>query len=190
MPESSPGMTLRTTSLRAAAILDGKAGGLDEAAPALDLLLDLALELRTGLARDLEPLPLELLFHGGIGVRRFGGLGQPIEDLLGHAFLHQEAEPNLGREFGITELRESRYLRHRAVARRPRGGERLELAGTHVRQRGIDLRKPEQRMAAEQAGHLQAGAAIGHMREVEVKLLVHLEAEEVRRCSRLIGRVA
>src|SRR5438552_19074216 len=37
---------------RAAAILDGKAGGFDETPPALDLLLDLRLELRAGFARD------------------------------------------------------------------------------------------------------------------------------------------
>src|SRR5262249_10204211 len=127
MPESSPGMTLRTTSLRAAAILDGKAGGLDEAAPAFDLLLDLALELRTGLARDLEPLRLEFLFHGGIGMRRLGGLGQPFEDVLRHAVLHEQAEPDLGGEFAIAELRECRHMRHRAVARRPCGGQCLEL---------------------------------------------------------------
>src|SRR5262249_41592110 len=179
MPESSPGMTLRTTSLRAAAILDGKAGGLDQAAPALDLLLDLGLELRTGLARDLEPSRLELLFHGGIGVRRFGSLSQPFEDVLRHALLHEQTEPDLGGEFRITELCECRHLGHRAVAGRRGGGRRLELAGTHVRQRRIGLREAEQRMAAGQARHLQAGATIRYGPEVEGELFVHLEAEEV-----------
>ena len=59
-----------------------------------------------------------------------------------------------------------------------------------MRQGRIHLSEAEQRMAAEQASHLQAGAAIGHVREVEVEFFVHLEAEEMRRRSCLIGRVA
>jgi hypothetical protein len=66
----------------------------------------------------------------------------------------------------------------------------MELAGAHMRQRRIELREAELRMAAKQPGHLQARSAIGHVGEIEVPLLVHLEAQEVRRRSRLVGGIA
>src|SRR4029450_3113493 len=99
-------------SPRAAAILDGKAGGFDETFPALDLVLDLRLELRAGFARDLESLRLELLSHGGIGVRRLGGLGEPPEHIVGHPLFDQQAEPDFGGEFRIAPLGESRSEEH------------------------------------------------------------------------------
>ena len=45
-------------------------------------------------------------------------------------------------------------------------------------------------MAGDQCGRLQAGAAVGHVGEIEVELLVQLKAEEMRRRARLVRRIA
>src|SRR5262245_17328015 len=144
------------TLARAAAVLDAEAGRLHQPAPAHGLLLDVGLELRPGCAGDLEALLLELLPDRRVGVRGLGRVGVTREDAGRRALLHQEPEPDLGGELGVTELGEGRHVRHGALANGPGGRQRMELARAHVRQRRIELREAELRMAAEQPGHLQA----------------------------------
>src|SRR5262249_8195725 len=130
---------VRDPLFRAAAILEREAGGFHQASPTRALLLDVGLELGAGLAGYFEPLSFELPSDVGIGVCGHRRAGQPLEGGGRGPFLHQKPEPDLGGELGISELRESGYVRQGMVARCPRGCERLERAGAHVGQGGVDL---------------------------------------------------
>ena len=102
------------------------------------------------------------------------------------------SSPNQTRvgELRIAKLGEGRHVLHLRPALGAGDAERLELAGGVLRRRGVDLREAEQRMAGDQAVGLQARAAIGHVGEIEIELLVEQEAQEMRRRAGRVGRVA
>src|SRR6516164_4795855 len=102
--------------LHTAAVVGAETGSLDQAPPALDRLLDVELELRAGLARNIVALRFKFFAHGRIRMRSLRGLQQTAGDVGGRAALDKQPEPDLCREFWIAELREARHIGHRAVA--------------------------------------------------------------------------
>src|SRR6516225_482537 len=109
--------------LHAAAVIGTETGSLDQAPPALDLLLDVDLELRADLPRNIVALRLELFTHGRIRMRCFRGLQQALGDVGGRAAPDKQSEPDLSSKFGIAELREGRHSGHRTISRRARDRE-------------------------------------------------------------------
>src|SRR5262245_49716667 len=170
-----------------AGLLGLEPGRLDQACPPHNLSFDVGREFRAGLARNVEALRLKLYFHAGIGVGGFGSVQQAFYQVGWCTGADHEAEPNVRREFGMTQLRKRRHIRQEPRLPGTSDCDRTELASLDMRQRRLHLGEPEQDMPGHQVGRLRAGSSRGHMDEIKAKTLVQLKAEEVGWRTNFVG---
>src|SRR5215471_12300200 len=110
---------------------------LDQPRPTLALPADILGQLRSGLARHVEALRVELAAHIRISMRGLSGCEQALDDRRRRAGAHGQSEPDTSGELGIAELREGRHIWHIARARIISDRDCTNLSITQERQRRL-----------------------------------------------------